>query len=103
MRAQVEDAPRRARLTERFRAIHQSLRQGGADKADKQDVASGKGLTVQGMPFFWQPPLFFLVEAPIINLFEYYYRPRHPDSDMTFRTDLGASRSDAHRTSLPSA
>jgi hypothetical protein len=33
-----------------------------------QDVASGKGLTVQTMPFFWQPPLFFLVEAPIIRL-----------------------------------
>jgi len=33
-----------------------------------QDVATGKGLTVQGMPFFWQPPLFFLVEAPLINL-----------------------------------
>jgi 4-amino-4-deoxy-L-arabinose transferase-like glycosyltransferase len=33
-----------------------------------QDVASGKGLTVQGMPFFWQPPLFFLVEAPLIKL-----------------------------------
>jgi 4-amino-4-deoxy-L-arabinose transferase-like glycosyltransferase len=33
-----------------------------------QDVATGKGLTVQGMPFFWQPPLFFLVEAPIIRL-----------------------------------
>jgi hypothetical protein len=34
-----------------------------------QDVATGKGLTVQGMPFFWQPPLFFMVEAPIIRLF----------------------------------
>ncbi len=34
-----------------------------------QDVATGKGLTVQGMPFFWQPPLFFFVEAPIIRLF----------------------------------
>ena len=33
-----------------------------------QDVATGKGLTVQDMPFFWQPPLFFLVEAPIIKL-----------------------------------
>ncbi len=33
-----------------------------------QDVATGKGLTVQGMPFFWQPPLFMLVEAPIIKL-----------------------------------
>jgi 4-amino-4-deoxy-L-arabinose transferase-like glycosyltransferase len=33
-----------------------------------QDVATGKGLTVQTMPFFWQPPLFFLVEAPIIRL-----------------------------------
>jgi 4-amino-4-deoxy-L-arabinose transferase-like glycosyltransferase len=33
-----------------------------------QDVAAGKGLTVQTMPFFWQPPLFFLVEAPIIRL-----------------------------------
>ncbi|HEX5273445.1 MAG TPA: hypothetical protein VFW33_23270, partial [Gemmataceae bacterium] len=34
-----------------------------------QDVGTGKGLTVQNMPFFWQPPLFFLVEAPIIKLF----------------------------------
>ncbi len=33
-----------------------------------QDVATGKGLTVQGMPFFWQPPLFMLIEAPIIKL-----------------------------------
>jgi 4-amino-4-deoxy-L-arabinose transferase-like glycosyltransferase len=33
-----------------------------------QDIAAGKGLTVQTMPFFWQPPLFFLVEAPIIRL-----------------------------------
>ncbi|HZS15850.1 MAG TPA: hypothetical protein VFC09_14740 [Candidatus Dormibacteraeota bacterium] len=33
-----------------------------------QNVASGKGLTVQDMPFFWQPPLFFLIEAPIIRL-----------------------------------
>lgn len=33
-----------------------------------QDVASGKGLTVQDMPFFWQPPLFFLIEAPLIKL-----------------------------------
>jgi len=33
-----------------------------------QNVATGKGLTVQDMPFFWQPPLFFLIEAPIIRL-----------------------------------
>ncbi|HXA29821.1 MAG TPA: hypothetical protein VN193_13865 [Candidatus Angelobacter sp.] len=33
-----------------------------------QDVATGKGLTVQTMPFFWQPPLFFLIEAPILRL-----------------------------------
>src|SRR5882724_4298655 len=28
-------------------------------------------------------------KVPIINLFEYFYRPRHPESDMGFRTDLG--------------
>ena len=27
--------------------------------------------------------------APIVNLFEYYYRPHDPDSDMDFRRDLG--------------
>ena len=27
--------------------------------------------------------------VPIINLFEYFYRPRHPDSDMGYRKDLG--------------
>ena len=27
--------------------------------------------------------------VPIINLFEYYYRPDHPDSDMGYRRDLG--------------
>jgi lipid-A-disaccharide synthase len=33
VQAQFDDAPRRALLAARFRAIHQSLRQGGADKA----------------------------------------------------------------------
>jgi len=33
VREQLEDAPRRARLAQRFRAIHQSLRQGGAERA----------------------------------------------------------------------
>ncbi len=28
-------------------------------------------------------------KTPIINLFEYYYRPRHPESDMGYRQDLG--------------
>lgn len=27
--------------------------------------------------------------VPIVNLFEFYYRPHGPDSDMDFRTDLG--------------
>ena len=27
--------------------------------------------------------------VPIINLFEYYYRPGHPESDMGYRRDLG--------------
>ena len=27
--------------------------------------------------------------VPIINLFEYFYRPTHPESDMGYRTDLG--------------
>lgn len=27
--------------------------------------------------------------VPIINLFEYYYRPGHPESDMGYRKDLG--------------
>jgi lipid-A-disaccharide synthase len=33
VQAQLEDAPRRAMLGARFRAIHQSLRQGGAARA----------------------------------------------------------------------
>ena len=28
-------------------------------------------------------------DVPIVNLFEYYYLPHGPDSDMTFRADLG--------------
>jgi len=28
-------------------------------------------------------------DVPVIGLFEYYYRPHHPQSDMTFRKDLG--------------
>ena len=28
-------------------------------------------------------------DVPVINLFEYYYRPHGPDSDMDFRQDLG--------------
>jgi glycosyltransferase involved in cell wall biosynthesis len=28
-------------------------------------------------------------DVPVVNLFEYYYRPHHPDSDMDFRSDLG--------------
>ncbi|HEY8668366.1 MAG TPA: glycosyltransferase [Tepidisphaeraceae bacterium] len=28
-------------------------------------------------------------KTPIINLFEYYYRPHEPDDDMDFRSDLG--------------
>jgi glycosyltransferase involved in cell wall biosynthesis len=27
-------------------------------------------------------------DVPVINLFEYYYRTHHPESDMTFRRDL---------------
>src|SRR5262249_6378210 len=27
-------------------------------------------------------------DVPVIGLFEYYYRPHHPHSDMTFRHDL---------------
>jgi len=34
-----------------------------------QNLAGGKGLSVQGQPFFWQPPLFFLVEWPIAKVF----------------------------------
>lgn len=33
-------------------------------------------------------------DMPVINLFEYYYRPHHPYSDMTFRHDLGWQLSD---------
>ena len=28
-------------------------------------------------------------DVPCVNLFEYYYHPHGPDSDMTFRSDLG--------------
>jgi len=28
-------------------------------------------------------------DVPVVNLFEYYYRPHGPESDMDFRTDLG--------------
>jgi len=34
-----------------------------------QNLAAGKGLSVQGQPFFWQPPLFFIVEWPIAKIF----------------------------------
>jgi hypothetical protein len=34
-----------------------------------QNLAAGHGLSVQGQPFFWQPPLFFLVEWPIAKIF----------------------------------
>src|SRR5687768_16526468 len=34
-------------------------------------------------------------DVPTINLFEYYYRPHHPDSDIDFRRDLGWAGSDA--------
>jgi glycosyltransferase involved in cell wall biosynthesis len=27
--------------------------------------------------------------VPVLNLFEYFYRPHHPESDMDFRRDLG--------------
>lgn len=27
--------------------------------------------------------------VPVVNLFEYFYRPHHPESDMDFRKDLG--------------
>lgn len=33
-----------------------------------QNLADGHSLSVQGMQFFWQPPLFFLFCAPIIKL-----------------------------------
>jgi len=28
-------------------------------------------------------------KVPIVNLYEYFYRPRHPQSDMGYRADLG--------------
>ncbi len=34
-------------------------------------------------------------DVPIIDLFEYYYRPHDPQSDMTFRADLGWQPSEA--------
>lgn len=34
-----------------------------------QNLASGHGLSVQGQPFFWQPPLMFILEWPIANAF----------------------------------
>jgi 4-amino-4-deoxy-L-arabinose transferase-like glycosyltransferase len=33
-----------------------------------QNIAAGAGLSVQGQPFFWQPPLQMLVTAPLIAL-----------------------------------
>lgn len=33
-----------------------------------QNLANGHGLSVQGQAFFWQPPLFFLLEWPMIWL-----------------------------------
>lgn len=35
-------------------------------------------------------------EAPIVNLFEYYYRPRDVESDMTFRRDLPWATPEEH-------
>ena len=34
-----------------------------------QNLAQGHGLSVQGQPFCWQPPLFFQLEWPIARLF----------------------------------
>ena len=34
-----------------------------------QNLANGHGLSVQGQPFFWQPPLFFLLEWPVAKVF----------------------------------
>ena len=34
--------------------------------------------------------------VPIVNLFEYYYRPRHPESDMGYRRDLGWQLPDSY-------
>ena len=33
-----------------------------------RNLLAGHGLTVQGLPFFWQPPLFFLLEIPAMRL-----------------------------------
>jgi glycosyltransferase involved in cell wall biosynthesis len=34
--------------------------------------------------------------VPIINLFEYFYRPHHPESDMGYRRDLGWQLPDSY-------
>jgi glycosyltransferase involved in cell wall biosynthesis len=34
--------------------------------------------------------------VPVINLFEYYYRPKHPESDMGYRQDLGWTLPEAY-------
>lgn len=33
-----------------------------------QNLAAGHGLVNQGLPFFWQPPLFFLIEWPVVSV-----------------------------------
>lgn len=34
-----------------------------------QNLSAGHGLVVQGLPFYWQPPLFFFFEWPFISIF----------------------------------
>jgi glycosyltransferase involved in cell wall biosynthesis len=36
-------------------------------------------------------------QVPVVNLFEYFYNPDSPDSDMNFRHDLDSTVEDVHR------
>jgi len=68
--------------------VYQALKQRSGIKPDLIVGHSGFGSTL------------FLRElypkVPLINFFEYYYRPHDPDSDMDFRSDLRWQVSDMH-------
>lgn len=62
--------------------VYQAAKAAGTElKPDLIVGHSGFGSTLF-LPEIWPG-------VPVVNLFEYYYRPHHPESDMDFRKDLG--------------
>lgn len=62
-------------------AVYQALRKRPDLKPDLIVGHSGFGSTLFARDLY--------PNVPLINFFEYYYRPRDPESDMDFRKDLG--------------